>query len=116
LIGGDFDGVLVEYHGFQGAGIFGAPIYLMINRVKAMLAKGKQVRIFTSRVAPIYPADIQINRDAIEKFCVQHFHRRLPITCVKDQNCIEMWDDRAKQMITNTGMTIAEVNFSNEQA
>jgi len=49
-IGVDFDCTLAEYHGWNG-GELGPPIPAMVERVKAWLAEGREVRIFTARVA-----------------------------------------------------------------
>ena len=49
-IGVDLDGTLAEYLGWQGMGHIGEPIAPMVERVKAWLAEGKDVRIFTARV------------------------------------------------------------------
>ncbi len=47
----DFDATLVKYDGWNGPLDFGEPIMPMIERVKAWLAQGLEVRIFTARVA-----------------------------------------------------------------
>jgi len=107
-IGVDFDGVLVEYWGWQGAGRHGPPIMAMVERVQHWLDKGKDVRIFTSRCGRVYPEQVEANCRAIQLFCVHHFGKPLPITCEKDQLCEEIWDDRAIQMIRNTGLTLEE--------
>jgi hypothetical protein len=104
-IGVDFDGTLAEFHGWKGAGQIGKPIMPMVERVKVWLAQGREVRIFTSRVGPVYPEQILANARAIQVFCIEHFGRPLPITAVKDQNMGELWDDKAIEVIKNTGLT-----------
>lgn len=98
-IGVDLDGTLAEYGGWQGAQHIGAPIPQMVERVKAWVREGREVRIFTARVS-------QGNLDAyadIREWCVRHIGVALPITAMKDYGMIELWDDRAVQVIPNTG-------------
>jgi hypothetical protein len=40
---------------------------------------------------------------AIGDWCEEHIGVRLPITCTKDYGMVELWDDRAVQVIPNTG-------------
>jgi len=49
-IGIDLDGTLAEYGKWQGVDHIGAPIPLMVARVKRMIAEGINVRIYTARV------------------------------------------------------------------
>jgi len=39
-------------------------------------------------------------------WCEKHLGLALPVTCVKDMHMIELWDDRAVQVVTNTGMPV----------
>lgn len=48
-IGVDLDGTLAHYDGWKGPEHIGAPIPAMVERVKAWLAEGKEVRISTAR-------------------------------------------------------------------
>jgi hypothetical protein len=123
-IGVDLDGTLVRYDGWKGAGHLGAPILPMVNRVRGWLEQGREVRIFTARVyAPDYfePTDENAERYremmdrrhdakkariAIERFCLKHFGRELEVTCTKDFSMLELWDDRAVQVIPNTGIRV----------
>jgi hypothetical protein len=123
-IGVDLDGTLAEYHGFvKGQGI-GKPIPKMIDRVKIWLNEGKDVRIFTARAAS-FEGDViegfetidelvgkievrHKHQEEIEDWCLQHLGKVLPITCMKDPEMIELWDDRCKQVIPNSGITIDE--------
>jgi hypothetical protein len=100
-IGVDFDGTLVEYTEWKGVGNFGAPIKLMVDRVKKWLKDGKKVKIFTAR------ADNGISEIiAIEAWCKEYLGIALPITNVKDFNMISLWDDRCVTVETNTGEII----------
>jgi hypothetical protein len=108
FIGVDFDGVLVEYHGFQGDGVFGDPIQPMVEKVRSLLREGKDVRIFTSRMCPTQPkGTLEKNRQEIQRFCQFHFGQQLWLTALKEPAMKEFYDDRAIQMITNTGRPLA---------
>ena len=117
-IGVDFDGTLAEYHGWNG-GQLGKPIPAMVQRVKKLLAKGTEVRIFTARVActgkQVAESGKSDNHDfaqeqaaQIEAWCEQHIGQRLAVTATKDFAMIELYDDRAIQVEMNTGKLVAE--------
>ena len=102
-IGVDFDGTLAVYGRWDG-GKVGAPIPRMVERVKAWLAAGIEVRIVTARVGPsLAPAEIVEARQTIDAWLEQHLGRTLLITASKDHRMVELWDDRAVQVIQNTG-------------
>ena len=115
-IGVDLDGTLAEYHGWQGTDHIGAPIQSMVERVKQWLAEGRDVRIFTARAWPSGTSSAfdptPNNRadeaykamEVIRAWCFEHIGRTLPITCTKDYGMVELWDDRAVQVIPNTGI------------
>jgi hypothetical protein len=100
-IGVDLDGTLA--HNTPGAGLdeIGAPIPQMMERVKRWLKEGRDVRIFTARVGT--PSQARSQRAAVEAWCEKHVGRRLPVTATKDFAMVELWDDRAVQVKTNTG-------------
>lgn len=104
-IGVDLDGTLAHHEpGNFKAGIIGAPIPKMVARVQQWLARGKEVRVFTARAHLSTPA----TGLTIRAWCREHIGQELMVTCVKDFNMVELWDDRAVQVVTNTGMTIDE--------
>lgn len=127
-IGVDLDGTLAHYDRWRGIEHIGAPIAPMIERVKAWLADGQEVRIFTARVdggevalamgnaAGAAHRDVAAVRGHIERWCAQHIGQVLPVTCTKDYGMIELWDDRAVQVIPNTGRTIADELASERSA
>ena len=39
----------------------------------------------------------------IDRWCLKHLGEALPITCIKDMRMTELWDDRAIQVVPNTG-------------
>lgn len=136
-IGVDFDGTLADYsQGWRGAGHLGAPVPLMLDRVKRWLAEGRQVRVFTARCWPVNDVpeafDIDYARstcddafssqpekavrvaaaletcDRIAAWCEVFLGKRLHITCIKDMNMIELYDDRCVQVIANTGQLVGQ--------
>jgi hypothetical protein len=108
-IGVDLDGTLAQYDGWQGEFHIGEPIQLMVDRVKQWLSEGTIVRIVTARVSPNQgraSATILEIEQAIQKWCTEHIGIPLPVTCCKDFGMIELWDDRCKQVIPNTGVAL----------
>ena len=95
IIGVDLDGTLAHYDRWRGPNHIGAPVRRMRVRVVEWLAEGRDVRIFTARGEDSHPA--------IRAWCLKHLHRELPITNVKDRGFVEFWDDRAIQVVPNTG-------------
>jgi hypothetical protein len=87
----------------------------MAARVSAWLDEGQDVRIFTARVdggtvalSMGNPAgsdfrDIEYVTKIIQDWTEKHFGVRLPVTNTKDYGMIELWDDRAVQVVPNTG-------------
>ena len=99
-VGVDLDGTLAHYDGFKGSETIGAPIPAMLDRIKGLLADGKDVRIFTARIADDPQGKA---RAAIEAWSQQHVGQALPVTNVKDDHMTQMYDDRAVQVERNTG-------------
>lgn len=106
-IGVDLDGTLAHYDGWKGPEHIGEPIPRMVERVKAWIAEGKDVRIFTARVCSSQPGDAGlVAMGAIMRWCTQHIGRPMAVTSEKDWNMIELWDDRCVQVVPNTGHRI----------
>jgi len=103
-IGVDLDATLAHYTRWKGNEHIGAPIEAMVKKVRAELAKGTDVRILTARVHPWKGAE-KANRAkrAVEKWCQEHLGQKLEVTCEKHPMMEELWDDRARQVIKNTG-------------
>jgi len=116
----DLDGTLAEYKNgdWKRRGPFhvGRPIPKMLARVKAALAAGTEVRIFTARVSGVEITrlaeadplaaqyrDVATIRAVIEAWCLEHVGCVLPITNAKNTDMLELWDDRAIQVESNTG-------------
>lgn len=103
-IGVDLDGTLAEYGGWKGPDHIGDPVPAMALRVRKWLADGREVRIFTARVAGVREgSEVDETTKGIQDWCEKHFGVRIPVTCKKDFGMIELWDDRCVQVEANTG-------------
>ena len=105
-IGVDLDGTLAEYDYWRGYNHTGAPIPLMVDRVKAWLAEGIDVRIVTARADGATPQAVWDAVKPLQGWCRLHLGAVLPVTCKKDRRMIQLWDDRAIQVIPNTGRRV----------
>lgn len=121
----DLDGTLAVYDKWRGHTHIGAPIQLMVDRVKQLLADGHYVSIFTARLAgadyvagqAAYAAvhleegpDFTKYREAIdliEEWCRMHIGQVLPITAEKKPYFHAILDDRAEQILQNDGRNAA---------
>lgn len=101
-IGVDLDGTLAEYQGWQGVDQIGKPIPAMMERVKEWLAQGLKVKIMTARVSGD-KAEAVVAQHYIEKWLADNGLPDLEVTCTKDYGMTELYDDRAIQVIMNTG-------------
>jgi hypothetical protein len=104
-IGVDLDGTLAHYDGWKGLDHVGDPILPMVLRVCQWLHEGITVKIFTARVAVPEPDRSAVIR-VIHEWCERHGLPRLDITNVKDLAMAELWDDRAVQVVINTGRRV----------
>lgn len=109
-IGVDLDRTLAYYDQWKGADHVGEPIKLMADRVRNWLAEGQAVKIVTARVSsdgsPVRELECLQAHGAISDWCVKHFGQLIPVTCEKDFSMLELWDDRAIQLIPNTGIRV----------
>lgn len=104
-IGVDLDGTLAVYDEWRGFGHIGKPIPKMVERIKGWLRLGYEVRIFTARVSNngVRMPDEPV-REPIERWLVEEAGLPiLKITCVKDFEMMQLWDDRAYGVEFNTG-------------
>jgi len=122
-IGIDLDGTLAEDDGGQkhDATHIGRPVKPMVQRVRRMIAEGKEVKIFTARVDAGIGAeemgygnghlyrDPEPIRKAIEDWTEEVLGKRLEVTNIKTAGMVELWDDRAVQVLHNLGYTLEEV-------
>jgi hypothetical protein len=99
-IGVDLDGTLAEYHGWSAE--IGPPIPRMMERMyKWIHTPGLRVKIFTARAAMGTNAIV-----VVQQWLNKYNLPDLEVTNVKDMYMIELWDDRAIQVIKNTGIAI----------
>lgn len=114
----DLDGTLVmsgaPSDGAWRMDAIGEPIAPMIKRVRRWLEQGIEVRIFTARVSPVHGAGVGEAREAIDRFCRSTFGRSLRVTCEKDMDMIECWDDRSVQVEENTGRQLGPSRIDGE--
>lgn len=106
-IGFDLDGTLAHYDHWRGASHIGEPVPFVVEKLK-QLSKKFKIKIFTARVGSVYPDQIDECRAAITDWCKKHINLELPITSEKDQHMIACYDDRSKQVLSNTGICIEE--------
>ena len=92
----------------QGIDKIGEPVPAMLERVKAWIAEGQEVRIFTARVAVTSKGRADAHA-AIREWCEKHIGAKLKITAEKDFNMIELWDDRCVRVETNTGKILSKI-------
>lgn len=99
----DLDGTLAQYDRWRGPDHIGEPVPRMLKRVQDWVQRGCTVKIFTARVGrpdPERSQAINLIQDWLEK----HGLPRLEVTNAKDYGMVECWDDRAVQVIPNTGL------------
>jgi len=113
--GFDLDGTLAYYDHWRNFCHIGAPIPKMVERIKKFHDEGKLVKVLTARVAP-KAADPkkpgggtpQECRDVIAKWCKKHLGFVPEITHEKDHLMLELYDDRVKQVMPNTGVLVED--------
>jgi hypothetical protein len=99
-IGVDLDGTLSEYTGWSP--IIGPPVPKMMERLyKWLHTPGIQVKIFTARATM---GDHEIQK--VKDWLWANGLPKLEVTATKDMFMVELWDDRAIQVIKNTGIAI----------
>lgn len=110
-IGVDLDGTLATHvDDHDGGTAIGSPVPAMVKRVQQWLSEGKEVRILTARVA--WGWDDGSRKAAIREWCIKHIGQPLHVTAEKDPGMIELWDDRAVQVIRNTGVVVDAVSLN----
>ena len=92
-IGFDFDGTLAEEITLK-------PIKPIVDLLKTYLKNGTECRIVTARAG--HPEGIQI----VENWLKNQGLPELQVTNKKDYGMIVLYDDRAIQVITNTGEVV----------
>ena len=107
VIGCDLDGTLAQYDKWEGPDKIGEPIPAMVEKVKQAIAQGDEVWIFTARSNPGVIFEHALSATlavvAIVAWCKKNLGMVLPVTHSKSYYFTEIWDDRCKQVIPNTG-------------
>lgn len=99
-IGVDLDGTLAHFDRWRGPRHIGLPIPAMAKRVHDWHSRGVEVRIFTARASrPELIPDVQ-------DWLKRHGFPPLAVTNQKDFGMVELWDDRAIQVLYNTGKAV----------
>ena len=111
--GFDLDGTIADNtnHAF-GYGNIGKPIRRMTNLMKRLNASGYTVKIVTARLGDVsYDPKAQSKlRQHIWEWCDKNLGFRPEITDRKDASMEALYDDRAKQVVRNKGITYEECN------
>ena len=105
-VGVDLDATLAHYDGWHGPLHIGAPIPRMVRRVKALVARGVRVKVFTARASESDPVMRARIVKAIQDWTEEHVGFRLEVTNVKDYELVALFDDRAVQVVPNTGVRV----------
>jgi len=110
-VGVDLDGTLARtdderWHAL-GLEFVGPPVEKMVARVKSWLEMGVEVRIVTARVSKEDKHNQHVIRP-IQAWLIHHIGRELQITNEKDYDMILLYDDRARQVVENTGEIVGE--------
>ena len=103
-IGCDLDGTLADCSHPAAAAPpwpIGEVIEKTLARIRLVMMFGVKVRIFSIRAK--YPEAVS----AVRVWMKANHLPDLDVTCTKDDDCIEIWDDRAVQYRPNSGRTAA---------
>ncbi|MBU1665954.1 MAG: hypothetical protein KKG92_11225 [Gammaproteobacteria bacterium] len=90
----DLDGTLART---TRDGSIGAPIKAMADRVKGWNKDGLSVVVFTARAGD--PIEVR----KIQAWLKQHGLPELDVTHIKDASMVEIWDNRAVRVKTDSG-------------
>ena len=104
-IGVDLDGTLAEATPWKGMSHIGPAVPLMLRRVNAWLEKGMRVKIMTARAGD--PEGLA----ATQTWLATYGLPELEVTDRKDFGMIELWDDRAIQVVQNTGICFLGTSY-----
>ena len=104
-IGVDLDGTLAEATAWQGMEHIGPPVPLMMRRVRHWLDQGLPVKIMTAR------AGDPVGVAATQAWLKTHGLPELEVTDKKDFGMIELWDDRAIQVVQNRGICFLGTSY-----
>ena len=97
----DLDGTICIDDVWQGPEHIGMPIPSMIMRMKRLIRRGTIVKIFTARMGR--PGNVV---GPIQDWLEEQGLPRLEVTNVKDPDCVLIYDDKARQVLHNTGKVV----------
>jgi hypothetical protein len=108
-IGVDLDGTLAKHPRgpFEPTEI-GAPIPRMVERVQLAITRGYTVKIVTARMCEQDDDTRRAVQQAIGDWTGEHIGQRLIAVFYKDYSMLELWDDRAVQVICDTGEFVGQ--------
>ena len=104
-VGVDLDGTLAEATAWRGMAHIGPAVPLMLRRVKLWLEKGVRVKVVTARAGD--PEGLA----ATQAWLKAQGLPDLEVTDRKDFGMIELWDDRAIQVVQNTGVCFLGTSY-----
>lgn len=104
-IGVDLDGTLAQFDRWRGLEHIGPPIVPMVLRIQNWLEHGFEVRIVTAR------ASVEGGVAPVREWLQRYGLPDLPVTCQKDFGMIELWDDRAIQVVPNKGSPVLSARY-----
>jgi hypothetical protein len=115
--GFDLDGTLARYDGWKGIDHIGEPISAIVALIKRLHAEGKVVKIMTARVAHRNDTiDGHNARYYVCKWCAKHLGFTPDVVFQKDARMIQLYDDRVKQVLPNTGILVEDLAGSGNDA
>ena len=104
IIAVDLDGTLAHYDSWKGIDHIGPVVPEVANAMELAQREGADIWIFTSRVSD--PADAEQAGKVVHNWLVKNNFQFEGITAVKHKFFTEFWDDRAVQVIRNSGMFV----------
>lgn len=106
-IGFDLDGTLAVHGKYAGPTLIGTMIERMKEIIIEWINQGYRVKIVTARMSHEKTRDA--SQEAIQDWLEDNGLPRMECTCEKDYKMLRLYDDRAVQVIPNTGVTLEEV-------
>lgn len=109
-VGVDLDGTLAEYTEWRGTTHIGKPVRAMCDLVKLLHKQGEVIKIFTARVSDAEedPKKVAKVKKNIQDWCEEHLGFRPEVTDRKDYCMVALYDDRAIQVVQNSGHLLEE--------
>src|ERR1700733_1490998 len=97
--GVDLDGTLARDDEGLMDGEIGSPIPAMVKRIRKWHGAGDEVRIVTARAGTMTDRE----KRTLQAWLLENIGFIPQITCSKDKAMLQLWDDRAVQVVPNTG-------------